>query len=104
MGRPVAGQPDARAGRPRRLMQTANVIGAGPAQHPESGADLMRIVVDRPWAVAGERWPATELRVQRDMPEPATGEQIEWDHRHIWLRGVQYEKPEDDRKPAWSLH
>jgi DUF1365 family protein len=85
-------------------MKTANVISAGPEEHPESGADLMRILVNRPWAVAGERWPATELWAQRDMPEPVTGEAIEWDHRHVWLRGVRYEKPEDDRNPSASLH
>lgn len=63
----------------------------------------MRILVDRFWAVAGKHWPITELWAERDMPEPVTGEPVQWGDRHIRLRGVRYRKPEYERNPGAPL-
>ena len=79
--------------------QLARVVSGGLASHPESGAELMRILVDHPFEDGGEGAPETELWAERDCPEPATGEDIAWNHRHVVLRNVAWRKVENDRNP-----
>lgn len=63
----------------------------------------MCITVDMPWAVGGEHYPATDLWA--DMPdEPQNGDPVSWDHGHVWWKGQQFSKPEDDSNPAVALH
>ncbi|HEX2594762.1 MAG TPA: hypothetical protein VHL34_24880 [Rhizomicrobium sp.] len=85
-------------------MNRASVVVAGYTTHPESGASLLRVMVDQPFARGGLRCETTDLWAERSAPQPATGEAVEWDHRHVWIRGVRYDKPENDRPTNMPLH
>lgn len=85
-------------------MRSAHVIDAGYAEHPESGASLLRVTVDQPYESGGLRCSTTDLWADRAAPQPATGEPIGWDRRHVWIRGVRYRKPEYDSPTAAPLH
>jgi hypothetical protein len=82
----------------------ASVVVAGHANHPESNAPLLRVTVDRPYQSGGLRCSTTDLWADRSAPQPATGETVEWDHRHVWIRGVRYRKPEYDSPTNMPLH
>lgn len=81
------------------MIERATVIQCGPASHPESGADLMRITVSKPWASGGTTYPSTDIWAARDCPELAFGETVQWGSRYVWARGVRYDKPEFDSDP-----
>jgi hypothetical protein len=84
-------------------VNTATVIQAGYAEHPESGKDLLRITVDHEYAVGGETNPTTWLWVDRRAPVPRDGEQVRWDGHHAWIEGHIWPKVEYDSNPAKAL-
>ena len=85
-------------------MKTATVIGAGPAEHPESGKDLMKVTVAAAYAIDGETCLSTDVWCERDMPEPKFGEVLSWGSSHVWLRGARYDKIEYDSPTNAPLH
>lgn len=85
-------------------MNEARVIGAGLAEHPESGKRLLRVTVDKEWAVAGETYPYTYIWAHPQMPLPRTGDPIEWDLHHVYFDGRTWPKPEYDSNPGAPLH
>jgi hypothetical protein len=85
-------------------VSSARVVVAGCTTHPESGASLLRVTVDQPYESGGLRCSTTDVWADRAAPQPATGEPIEWDHWHVWIRGVRYRKREYDSPTNMPLH
>lgn len=85
-------------------MITSTVIGAGLAEHPESGKALMKVTVDHVYAQGGQTYGSTDIWGPANMPEPQFGESIQWGSSHIWFRGIRYIKSEYDSNPADPLH
>jgi hypothetical protein len=81
-------------------MQTAHVVSADVVQHPKSNHRRLCITTDAPWASAGVTYPGTEVWAEPDAVKPDNGETISWDHSHVWIRGVRYDKPELDNSAA----
>lgn len=79
-------------------MQSASVISAGLATHPQSDKRRLRVTVDREYAVAGEHYPTTDVWVEESAPVPAFGDVIQWGTHHVWIHGQRFRKAEYDSR------